>query len=322
MPAVVVPYHESAKELRGELAHAIPKERLRELHVVSGWRHALVVVRQMAILAAAVLVILWWGDRWWAWMPASIVIGLVVFSFLHLLHEVVHRTVFASHASRWNRMLGICYGIPGGLAPSQFERWHLDHHEWLGTDDKDPKRANLTPKVVKRWFKALYMTPALFPIYFRAAKKAAAQYPPALVRRIAWERRVALAFHLGLAAVLWITLGPALALKLHILPVFVVFPVAFTINRLGQHYDVDPEDPAAWGTLMRRSPFFWDVVFLWTNYHLEHHYFPRVPMYRLPALRKELEPFFRERGIRPRSYGSLLWNWFVRNRVPHTDWTA
>jgi fatty acid desaturase len=319
---VAVPYHESARDLRAELARAIPKERLKALHVISGWRHALVVVRQLLVLAAAVYVVLRFGERWWAWVPASITIGLVVFSFLHLLHEVVHRTVFRTHASRWNPLLGILYGIPGGLAPSQFERWHLDHHEWLGTDDKDPKRANLSPKVAKRWVKALYVTPALFPIYFRAARNAARDYPADLKRRIAWERRTALLFHLGLAALLWVTLGPALALKLHLLPVFVVFPVAFTINRLGQHYDVDPDDPAAWGTLMRRSPLFWDVVFLWTNYHLEHHYFPRVPMYRLPALRKELEPFFEQRGIRARSYGGLLWDWFVRNRAPHTDWAA
>jgi fatty acid desaturase len=319
---VTVPYHESSKALRAELAHAIPKERLKGLHEVSGWRHAAVVLRQAVVLAAAVFVILRWGDRWWAWIPASVAIGFVVFGFLHLLHEVVHRTVFASHASPWNRVLGLVYGTLGGLSASQFERWHLDHHEWLGTTDKDPKRANLTPKRVARWFKALYATPALFPIYFRAAARAAAGYEPALRRRIAWERRATTVFHLGLAATLWATLGFEAAAKLHLVPVLVVFPVLFTVNRLGQHYDVDPDDPAAWGTLLVPSPWSWDVLFLWTNYHLEHHYFPRVPMYRLPALRRELDPFFEARGIRPRSYAGLLWDWFVRNRAPHTDWAA
>jgi len=320
--AATVPWHESSHALRVELAHAIPKERLRALHTVSGWRHALVVLRQSAVLATAAWAIVAHGERTLVWVPASIVIGFVIFSFTVLLHEVVHRTVFAHHTSRWNAVLGYVYGVPGGLAPAQFTRWHLDHHEWLGTDDRDPKRAYLSPKRVQRWWKALYFTPVLFPIYFRAAAKAAAGYEPALRRRLRLERLATTVFHVALLGTLGLTLGWTTAVKLHAIPVFLVFPVAFVLNRLGQHYDVDPDDPAAWGTLMARSPLLWDRVFLWSNYHLEHHYFPRVPMYRLPALRRELEPFFAARGIRPRRYAGLLRDWFLRNRAPHTDWAA
>ena len=46
--------------------------------------------------------------------------------------------------------------------------------------------------------------------------------------------------------------------KLYIVPVFFVFPIAFALNRLGQHYDIDPADPAKWSTLMKGS-WFWDV---------------------------------------------------------------
>ena len=31
-----------------------------------------------------------------------------------------------------------------------------------------------------------------------------------------------------------------------------------------------------------RGHWFWDFAFLNSNYHLEHHYFPGVPFYRLP----------------------------------------
>jgi fatty acid desaturase len=314
------PYEQAARTFLPELARSLPTERLRELHRLSAGRHFLLVLQQLTLLAAAVWVILAWGDRWYAWIPASIAIGFVAFSFTVLLHEVVHGTVFATRRPRLSRVLGHCYAVPSGLSSSQFTRWHLDHHDNLGTEDLDPKRRYLSPKRVKRWFKALYVTPALFPIYFRAARKAAASYEPALVRRIRRERWAAMALHLGLPALLWATLGFEAALKLHLLPIFVVFPVLFTVNRLGQHYDVDPDDPAAWGTLMKRSPFLWDRLFLFSNYHLEHHYFTRVPCYRLPALRRLLDPFFEHRGIRPRTYGGLLWDWFGRNKVPHTRW--
>jgi fatty acid desaturase len=307
--------------LKHEIATAVPTEELRDLHRLSGWRHALVALRQVLVGAAAVAAILLWPDRVYVWLPASVLLGFVIFSFTVLLHEVVHRTVFRDRSSRWYGPLGVVYGITSGLAASQFTRWHLDHHEHLGTTDLDPKRHHLTPKIVRRWFKALYVTPALFPIYFRAAAREAATYPPELRRAIRLERWGAIAFHLAVLGALWAFLGPAMALKLHVIPVFLVFPVAFTINRLGQHYDIRPEDPLLWGTVLRPSRF-WDWLFLWSGYHLEHHYFPRVPMYRLRRLRRALQPLFRAHRARERTYGGLLWDWFVRNRTPHTDWAA
>jgi len=104
-------------------------------------------------------------------------------------------------------------------------------------------------------------------------------------------------------------------------PVFFVFPVAFTLNRLGQHYDINPEDPAGWTTLVRGHPF-WDLVFLNSNYHLEHHYFPGVPFYHLPALQAALVPFYDRRGLRWRTYAQLVRGWLVENRAPHTDWAG
>jgi fatty acid desaturase len=303
------------------LAHAVPTDVLKDLHRASGWRHALVALRQVAVGALAVAVIVRWPHLWWAWVPASVLLGFVVFSFSVLLHDVVHRAVFSDRASRWNRPLGVLYGMVSGLAASQFTRWHLDHHEHLGTTDLDPKRHHLTPKIVRRWYKALYATPALFPIYFRAAAREAATYPQDLRRSIRRERLGAIALHLSVLAALWATMGFGMALRLHLIPVFFVFPVAFTVNRLGQHYDIRPQDPLLWGTVLRPNRF-WDWIFLWSGYHLEHHYFPRVPMYRLRRLRRALQPFFEARGVRERTYGGLLWDWFVRNRTPHTDWAA
>ena len=307
-------------ELRGELSRALPSETLRELHRRSGWRHGAVAVRQFAILALAT-----WGlirfDNPLIWLPLAIVQGFTVFNFTILLHEVVHHTVFARRRPRAERLLSLLYAIPSGMSPSQFTRWHLDHHEELGSDEDDPKRHHLSPKVNKRWYKLLYCTPALFFIYFRAARREGATYDPALRARIARERRLSIAAHLtGLAALLYV-FGPYTAFRTSIFPVFFVFPIAFTLNRLGQHYDIDPDDPAKWGTLMRGHSF-WDFVFLNSNYHLEHHYFPGVPFYRLPALQRALVPFYERRGTRWQTYGGLLYGWFVENKAPHTNWSA
>ena len=190
-----------------------------------------------------------------------------------------------------------------------------------GSAEDDPKRHHLSPKVNKRWYKLLYCTPALFPIYFRAARRESVTYDSALQARIAGERKVSIAAHLGAIALVWYLFGFYAALRTNIIPVFFIFPIAFTLNRLGQHYDIDPSDPAKWGTLMR-GHWFWDFAFLNSNYHLEHHYFPGVPFYRLPALQRELVPFYERKGTRWQTYGRLLYGWFIENRAPHTDWSV
>jgi fatty acid desaturase len=312
-------YSQHATALRTELGAAVPRAALVEFHRKVPARHLLIAARQFAILALAT-----WGLIAIAnpivWIPLALVQGFTVFNFTVLLHEVVHHTVFEHRQPRFERALAWLYAVPSGISSAQFTRWHLDHHAELGSDEDDPKRHHLSPKINARWYKLLYCSPALFPIYFRAARKESATYPVALQRQIAFERRVSIASHLGVLAAIWGAFGGAAALRAYLVPVFFVFPIAFMLNRLGQHYDIDPTQPAKWGTLMR-GHWFWDFAFLHSNYHLEHHYFPVVPCYRLPALQRALVPFYQRHGMRWQNYSGLLYGWLVENRAPHTDWT-
>jgi beta-carotene hydroxylase len=316
-----ITYAPHARDLSRRLSEYLAKEEISALHERQAWRHFVVLIRQIALLAVASWILA--GDAiWqrWLWAPSILIQGFVIFDFTVLLHEVVHATVFRTQRPRMLRVLGLLYAFASGLSASQFTRWHMDHHKNLGSAIHDPKRHHLTPKRNARWLKLLYLTPALFPIYFRAAARETATYVPALRRRIAWERRAAILGHVGILAALWFMISPAAALRIHLIPVFVVFPVAFVINRIGQHYDIDPEDPANWSTLMRSSPG-WNFIYLWSNFHLEHHYYPGVPFYNLPRLQRGLRGFFEAEGIRARGYSGLLWDYLVRNREPHTDWS-
>ncbi|MBM3749958.1 MAG: fatty acid desaturase [Acidimicrobiia bacterium] len=312
-------YSQHAAALRAELGQAISREQMRVLHTKMPWRHFVVAGRQFLMLGLAT-----WGlvriDTWYLWLPLAVVQGFTVFNFTVLLHEVLHHLVFQKPHKRIERLLGFLYAIPSGIAPSQFTRWHLDHHAELGSDTADPKRHHLSPKRNARWYKLLYATPALFPIYFRAAFKETSTYPADLQRTIAWERKISILCHLGVLGGIWWAWGGAAAFRAHAFPVFFIFPVAFTLNRLGQHYDIDPADPAKWGTLMR-SHWFWNFAFLTSNLHLEHHYFPGVPFYHLPALQRALAPFYERKGMRWQTYRGLIYGWLVRNKRPHSDWS-
>lgn len=313
-------YAEHAQQLKHDLAREISVEELRVLHRKRPLLHGLVAGANFAalLLAGAAIVVL---EPWYFWLPFAVVAGFAVFNCTVLLHEVVHHAVLGHLNRRAYRILGLLYAMPSGISASQFTRWHLDHHAELGSDTEDPKRHYLSPKINARWLKLLYFTPALFPIYFRAAAKETASYEPKLRRKIARERLATIGFQLSILGVIAWTGGWAMAWKLYMVPVFFVFPIAFALNRVGQHYDVDPDDPAKWATLVKGS-WFWDAAYLFSNYHLEHHYFPGVPFYNLPKLQRLLMPFYEKRGMTPSSYSSLVWNYVVMNRRPHTKWDA
>jgi fatty acid desaturase len=313
-------YADHTRELRRELGSDLPVETIRELHEKRPFAHFAVTVGLVATLAVSTAIIVNM-KVWWAWLPFAFVSGFAIFNFTVLLHEVVHRAVFRQADGAWYRFLGLLYAVPSGISSTQFTRWHLDHHAALGSDDEDPKRHYLSPKINARWFKLLYYTPVLFPIYFRAARREAASYPAELRKQINLERNLTIGFHLTLAAILIYFFGFAIAWKVYLFPYFFVFPIAFALNRLGQHYDIEPGDPANWSTLVKGS-WFWDVVYLCSNYHLEHHYFPGVPLYNLPKLQKVLRPFYEKHGIVARSYGQLFWRYVVLNRKPHTNWDS
>src|SRR5437588_9559709 len=185
---------------------------MRVFHRKAPLRHFAIALRQFAILALAT-----WGlihfDNLLIWVPLALVQGFTMFNFTVLLHEVVHHTIFARRRPGAERALGHLYVVPSGISASQFTRWHLDHHAELGSEEDDPKRHHLSPKTNARWYKLLYCSPALFPIYFRAARKESVTYPIEVQRRIAFERRVSIVAHLSAAALIWLLAGSGAALR-------------------------------------------------------------------------------------------------------------
>lgn len=311
-------YAEHTVTMRSSLGRELPLEVVRELHERSGLKHFLVVAGLVIALVIGVVGAAL-AQPWYFWLPFSIIAGFALFNFTILLHEVVHSTVMPVRNDRVSRWLGWLYAVPSGISATQFTRWHLDHHAELGSAENDPKRHHLSPKINARWLKLLYFTPALFLIYFRAAAKETATYPEDLQRRIRNERILTIIIHVLVIAILGMSLGWWVSFKAWIVPYFFVFPFAFALNRLGQHYDIVAEEPEKWATLVRGSRF-WDVVYLCSNYHLEHHYFPGVPLYNLPRLQRLLAPWYENHGMKPTTYSRLFWDYIILNRPPHTNW--
>ncbi len=311
-------YWKAVGPFKEVLHRTVSAEQLVALSEKNPAIHLAYAARQFAIVLVCG-VVLYQEQSWWIAAPLIVLQGFTFFNMTTLLHEVVHSAVFRKPWPAAERVLGLLYASTSGISASQFTRWHLDHHDNLGTNDLDPKRHWLSPKRNKRWFKLLYCTPALMPIYFRAAASEVRTYPAALRALIARERMATIVIQLSIGAALYYFGGLGAMLRVWFLPYFIVFPIAFTVNRLGQHYNIDPTNPLKWSTVMRPSRI-WDFLFVYSNYHAEHHYFPRVPFYNLRKLHMILRPMYDELGVKPHTYREILWQWFVLNRAPHTNW--
>jgi len=311
-------YWKQVAAFKSELRQAVPLAELRDLHKRKASIHFLYAARQFGIVAVC-SVLLWQVTDPLVWIPLAVLQGFTFFNMTTLLHEVVHGSVFRTRRPFWERLLGLAYASTSGISASQFTRWHLDHHDNLGSFEDDPKRHWLSPKRNARWYKLLYCTPVLMPLYFRAAANEARSYPPELGQTIRRERLATMALQLSVMAALFAFGGWGPVLRIQLVPYFLVFPAAFTLNRLGQHYDIDPTHPLKWSTVMKPSRF-WDFLFVYSNYHAEHHYSQNVPFYNLRKLHLRLLPLYDRLGIERHTYREIVWQWFVRNRAPHTDW--
>jgi fatty acid desaturase len=300
-----------------EASPRLPEDLRSRLETLSPARHLAIALGVFALLALGLV-----ASQSVALPLAiggSLVTGACLFLTTILLHEQTHGLIFRRHRPGLERLLGLCYATPAGLSASQFGRWHGDHHAHLGELGQDPKRTHLSPQRNARWVKLVFFTPLLFPRYFAAARTAAAGYPPALRRRIAGERLLALVVHGGWVTGLALLNGWSGVVLGYLIPLWLVFPVVFALNRLGQHYHIDHRHPDKCGSRVDGNPL-WQLLFLWSNFHLEHHYYPRVPFYRLPALNRALRPYFQRIGWPSRGYAWLLWQWLGRNRQPHSLW--
>src|SRR5204863_7847799 len=98
--------------------------------------HLAYAARQFAIVLVCAI-LLFRDQPWWLAVPLIVLQGFTFFNMTTLLHEVVHSAIFKKPNPKAERVLGLLYAITSGISASQFTRWHLDHHDALGTDDQD-----------------------------------------------------------------------------------------------------------------------------------------------------------------------------------------
>jgi fatty acid desaturase len=97
-------------------------------------------------------------------------------------------------------------------------------------------------------------------------------------------------------------------LLLWLVPYLTVFNLLLHVRSIAEHFATENDDPLN----ITRTTIIpaWEKIFFPKNinYHLEHHLYPAVPFYRLPALHRELmgQPTYRQKAHVTYSYFGVL----------------
>jgi fatty acid desaturase len=297
---------------------ALSAAELAPLTQLDDARSARAVAQTLAVLALAIA----FGLAAWPspWLVLSvIVIGVQQQALFILAHDAAHYRLFKSRFS--NDVVGRALGAAGGISMCTYRVIHRLHHNNLYTDD-DPdtaihggyprgvaylwKKLALDLLGVNAWktFAYFFGSPAINAQTQRAPRPLD-DTSPALRSAARRDRWLVLGAHVALPLIVLAAgglRGLAMYAVLWLLPMVTVLQPILRLRAVAEHGAVsDLSSPLTaarcnrtWGSLANwigRALLFPHHV----NYHLEHHLYPAVPHYHLPALHRVLLA----KGVRP-----------------------
>jgi fatty acid desaturase len=310
----------------GEPVSSFDVTTVRRLSNVDAWRWiAAAACDWLVIFAAATGFLL--VSHWLTYVLALLVIGARQHALGVLVHEGVHRRVTASPF--WNDLLSDLLAGYALLTPTAgYRQFHLRHHRVLDTPD-DPERIALD-RFPAEWSFPMPRRRLLF--YLLRDITGLWPMPLIVLARLIWTfptRHVHLAgvllFHAALGAVA-LAAGHLLTMViLWWIPLVTLFPMCFRVRTAAEHSGIDGTTPrytrarvdvlastrSTGGGALGRFFFGPHNVRL----HVEHHLYPSVPFYRLPALAQALrsDMRFEQRYRRSPSYLALVRELILRN---------
>lgn len=298
----------SGEEFRGEARKVLSREELLPLTQLSAWRSTLAIFQTLVVLTAVIGAAIYTGSLI-AMGLAVILIAPLQHALFILVHEAAHYRLFEM---RWlNDFVGRLLGMAGGISMCTYRVIHRLHHNHLyGPNDPDIALHGGYPRgkayLLKKLGKDLLGLSAYknYGYFFGnpaintdsdTTLKPLNDTSPHLRRAARQDRWLVAAFHLGMPVVMFAVGWGWHYLLLWVLPLATGLQIILRLRAICEHGAVsDMTSPLLaartnHGNAVLRFFLFPHHV----NYHLDHHLYPAVPHYHLPALHEAL----RKKGV-------------------------
>ena len=233
-----------------------------------------------------------------------IINSLLLYAVQTPLHEACHGNI-AGRDSRWmwlNHLIGIICGAILLHEYKAFRHIHLMHHRETNDDELDPDHWVKVKHPLAVLFRCFTIVPYYHHFFFQKIAlnpKAPANFKTTVHVMAVYSVLYALAFWLCAFGywreVLMLWLGPHLIGSAIIIYFFAYLPHKphDTKNRWRATKIVKVSGPAA-------RLINW--LYLFQNYHLIHHLFPRIPFYLYSEAFQDLKPVLEKEGARVHEY--------------------
>ncbi|HKN14212.1 MAG TPA: fatty acid desaturase family protein [Candidatus Binatus sp.] len=301
----------------GDIGTNVPvkltREELRELSTVKPALGCIHVGVEWGLIVATICLC----QRFWhpmLYVFAVAFIGSRQHALLVLMHDGVHYRLLRNR--RLNDWLSeVALAWPHLVTARQYRKNHFAHHRYLNTaQDPDLKRregdlAWVFPQAIPNLAKTLFRdvtglnAPAMLKLAVSLASADSVPVGFLAVRYGFYAAALGIIIYAGALegfALYWIV------------PMFTWLVLVMRIRGIAEHHAIDIDGPQIAYPRTRTTHATWlERIFLApknVNYHIEHHFFPSVPFYRLPELHAILmsKPGFRESAHLTHTYWGVL----------------
>ena len=286
-------------------------DRLRQR---STWRASAAVFHDLAVLALAIGLALYFWPNPLVLIPAILIIGTRQHALFVIAHDAAHYLLYQSRLA--NEIVGRACAMLQGLSMCTYRIIHRLHHNNLyGALDPDtalhggyPRgRAYLIKKLLKdlsgftAWKTYAYFlggAPALN-TDTNVALRPLDDTAEKLRREARHDRNAVIFFHVAMLLVFALSGYMVEYLVLWVLPLVTVVQAILRLRAIAEHgATTDFSSPlTAARTNVAPAWLEWLIFPHQVNYHIEHHLYASVPHYNLPALHREMS----ERGMLERA---------------------
>jgi fatty acid desaturase len=293
------------EEFKDDFRKALPRELVQELTRRSGWRATAAVVHDLAILAVAISIGLYFWPNPLVLLICILIIGTRQHALFVIAHDAAHYLLYENR--RLNDAVGRACAMLQGLSMCTYRVIHRMHHNNLyGELDPDtalhggyPRgRAYLLRKLLKdlggltAWKTYAYFlggAPALNTktnVALRPLDDTSAK----LKSEARNDRNIVIFFHVTLFLVMAWSGYLVQYLVLWVLPLVTVVQAILRLRAIAEHgATTDFSSPlTAARTNLAPAWLAWLIFPHQVNYHIEHHLYASVPHYNLPRLHREM----------------------------------
>jgi fatty acid desaturase len=289
----------------------LTREELTRLSIVSSWRAWFHIGVEWSLIATTIFLC----ERFWhpmLYVFAVAFIGSRQHALLVLMHDGVHYRLFRNRPlNDWVSEVVLAW--PHLVTARQYRKNHFGHHKFLNTpQDPDLIRRKGDPAWVFP-----QKTAAMAKMLFRDATGLNAPAMLKLAAAVAkadevptWFLVTRYGFYAAALAIV-VYLGAFTGFLLFwIVPMFTWLVLIMRLRSIAEHHAIDGPQ-SEYGLTRTTQATLFERIFVApknVNYHIEHHFFPSVPFYRLPELHRVLmsKPGFSEGAHLTHSYLGVL----------------